>query len=217
MPEESIGVLIVDDHRMFAQSLARLLADDDHLQVLATATTAAEAYAAAIDARPAVALVDYQMPDSDGVEITRRLKAIDPGVSVIMLTGVNDDRLLLEAIEAGCSGFLTKERAASEVAAAIGAVADGEALISPEMLARLLPQLTHGAAPAGTGLTERERQLLTHVAAGLTNRAIGETLHLSVNTVRNYMQSILSKLGAHSKLEAVSLAVKAGIIDYPRP
>lgn len=217
MPEESIGVLIVDDHRMFAQSLARLLADEDDLQVLATATTAAEAYAAATGARPAVALVDYQMPDSDGVEITRRLKAIDPALSVIMLTGVNDDRLLLAAIEVGCSGFLTKERAASEVAAAIRAVADGEALISPAMLARLLPQLTHGTAPPGTGLTERERQLLVHVAEGLTNRAIGETLHLSVNTVRNYMQSILSKLGAHSKLEAVSLAVKAGIIDYPRP
>lgn len=216
MPEQSIGVLIVDDHQMFAQSLARLLADEDHLVVLATATTAAEAYAAAVGTRPAVALVDYQMPDSDGVEITRRLKAIDPHLSVIMLTGVNDDRLLLDAIEAGCSGFMTKERAAGEVAAAIRAVADGEALISPQMLARLLPQLTHSPTPPGAGLTERERELLVHVAQGLSNRAIAEALHLSVNTVRNYMQSILSKLGAHSKLEAVSLAVKARIIDYPR-
>ena len=125
-------------------------------------------------------------------------------------------RLERLGIEAGCSGFLSKERAAGEVATAIRAVAGGEALISPEMLARLLPQLGRGARPPGAGLTERERELLDHVAQGLSNRAIGEALHLSVNTVRNDMQSILSKLGARSKLEAVSMAVKAGIIDYPR-
>ena len=95
-------------------------------------------------------------------------------------------------------------------------LAGGEALISPETLARLLPQLGRGARPPGAGPTERERELLTHVAQGLSNRAIDEALHLSVNTVRNYMQSILSKLGARSKLEAVSMAVKAGIIDDPR-
>ena len=98
----------------------------------------------------------------------------------------------------------------------IRAVVGGEALISPEMLARLLPQLGCRARPPGAGLTERERELLAHVAQGLSSRAIGEALHLSVNTVRNYMQSILSKLDAHSKLEAASMAVKAGIIDYPR-
>ena len=152
----------------------------------------------------------------DGVEITRRPKAFDQVVSVIMLTGVNDDRLLLATIEAGCAGFLTKERAAALVANAVRTGADGEAQISPEMLARLLP--SSGAAPRRRVRVCRsgKRDPLAQVAQGLPDRAIAEVVHLSVNTVRNDMQSILSKLGAHSKLEAVSLAVKTGIIDYLR-
>jgi DNA-binding NarL/FixJ family response regulator len=214
MAERSVDVMIVDDHKMFAESLSRLLADDPEIRVVATCAAADDAFALAGALRPAVAIVDYVLPGEDGVALARRLKEHAPEIQVIMLTGSPDDHILLAAIEAGCSGFLTKERAAAEVAEAVHAVADGEALISPEMLARLLPQLHRATNLPGADLTERERELLACLARGLSNRAIASELFLSVNTVRNYVQSILHKLGAHSKLEAVSLAVRAGIITY---
>lgn len=155
------------------------------------------------------------MPDQDGVELARQIKGRFPAIMVVMLTGSADDRVLLAAIEAGCSGFLTKDRAAAEVADAVRAAAQGEALISPAMLARLLPKLSRSHRSLGTDLTERERGILTLLALGRTNRVIADELRLSVNTIRNYVQSILAKLGAHSKLEAVSTAVREGIIDYP--
>lgn len=215
MAEPALKVLIVDDHRMFAESLARLLADEPGMSVVGSSPTAEDALALADRHRPDVILVDYQLPGMDGTDLARQLKQIDPQVQVVMLTGFSDDRVLLDAIEAGCSGFLTKEQAADEVAEAIRAVASGEALISPELLSRLLPQLHLRNRQPGADLTDRERELLTYLARGLTNRAIASELFLSVNTIRNYVQAILNKLGAHSKLEAVSIAVRAGIIDYP--
>jgi DNA-binding NarL/FixJ family response regulator len=216
MPDDTeVSVLVIDDHMMFAESLGRLLADEDGVTVLGCAATGAEGLEMAGRLRPRVVLVDYQLPDRNGVELAAAMKAADPDVMVLMLTGATDDRVLLAAIEAGCSGFLTKDRAAAEVASAVRAAASGEALISPDQLARLLPQLSRSTQPVGADLTDRERELLLLVARGGTNKAIAAELHLSVNTVRNYVQSVLTKLGAHSKLEAVATAVRAGIIDYP--
>ncbi len=217
-PGPPIGVLIVDDHRMFAESLARLLATDGDLNVLGVATSASAAFALAEQTRPQVALVDYQMPGQDGLEIVAELKRRAPDLLVLMLSGVVDETVLLSAIEAGCIGYLTKDRAAAEVAAAIHSAAAGEALISPVLLARLLAKINHGAdgnGALGSDLTERERQVLHQLADGRTNAMIAADLHLSVNTVRNYVQAILTKLGAHSKLEAVATALREGIIEYP--
>jgi two-component system response regulator DevR len=211
----SVGVLIVDDHRMFAESLARLLSDEADITVLGVAGSGADALDMAAGLRPRVVLIDYQMPERNGVEIAAEIKGHDPGIMVVMLTASTDDRVLLAAIDAGCSGFLTKDRAAAEVADAVRAAALGEALITPAQLARLLPKLSRTQRAVGADLTDRERDLLGHLARGGTNKAIAAELHLSVNTVRNYVQSVLTKLGAHSKLEAVSTAVREGIIDYP--
>jgi DNA-binding NarL/FixJ family response regulator len=208
-------VLIVDDHRMFAESLARLLSDEPEITVLGVAGSGADALEMAAQLRPRVMLVDYQMPDRNGVEIAAAVKAGDPEIMVVMLTASTDDRVLLAAIDAGCSGFLTKDHAAVEVADAVRAAALGEALITPSQLARLLPKLSRTQRAIGADLTDRELDLLAHLARGGTNKAIAAELHLSVNTVRNYVQSVLTKLGAHSKLEAVSTAVREGIIDYP--
>lgn len=216
MTGRDVTVVIVDDHRMFAESLGRLLAHEDGITVLGTCATGAEAVDLVAGQRPDVALVDYQLPGTDGARLARELKQLVPDVQVVMLTGLGDDRVLLDAIDAGCSGFLTKERAAAEVAGAIRAVSEGEALIPPETLSRLLAQLGHRENGPRDTLTARERELLGCLARGLSNRAVADELFLSVNTVRNYVQSILTKLGAHSKLEAVSAAVRAGIIDYPR-
>jgi two-component system response regulator DevR len=210
-----VTVLLIDDHRMFLDSLGRLLSGEEGITVVGTASRGSDGIALADQLRPQVVLVDYQIPDQDGVAIAREIKQIDPEIMVVMLTASTDDRVLVAAIDAGCSGFLTKDRAAAEVADAIRVAAAGEALISPAMLARLLPKLSRTNRELGFDLTDRERQFLTFLARGMSNKAIASELFLSVNTVRNHVQSVLSKLGAHSKLEAVSTAVRAGIIEYP--
>jgi len=209
-----VQVLIIDDHQMFVESLARVLADDDRIEVVGVASTAAEGLKLAEAHQPRVAIVDYMLPDQDGVELTSALKETNPELMTVMLTASTEDRVLLGAIDAGCSGFLTKDRAVKEVVEAVLAAAEGEALVSPAQLARLLPRLSRATQSVGADLTRRELQLLNHLARGQSNKAIAEELHLSVNTIRNYMQSVLFKLGAHSKLEAVSTAVREGLIDY---
>jgi DNA-binding NarL/FixJ family response regulator len=214
MADAAVTVVLVDDHQMFVESLARVLADDDRIHVVGVAPTAGEGFHLVEQLRPRVAIVDFRLPDEDGVELAARIKAAHPEVMVVMLTASTDDRVLLGAIDAGCSGFLTKDRAVADVVEAVLSVADGEALISPAELARLLPRLRRTEEPLGADLTPREVQLLNHLARGQSNKAIAEELHLSVNTIRNYMQSVLAKLGAHSKLEAISTAVREGLIDY---
>lgn len=211
----TVGVLIVDDHRMFSESLARLLGDEDGIDVLGVAATGSDAIDMVSRLHPNVVLMDYQLPDQDGVAVTVEVKRQNPSVMVVMLTGSTEDRVLLGAIDAGCSGFLTKDRAAAEVVHAVRAAAVGEALISPALLARLLPKLSRTQRSLGEDLSDREREVLGFLARGMTNKVIAAELFLSVNTIRNHVQSVLAKLGAHSKLEAVSTAVREGIIDYP--
>jgi DNA-binding NarL/FixJ family response regulator len=213
--DATVGVLIVDDHRMFSESLARLLADEQGIAVLGVAATGADAIDVVSRLHPNVVLMDYQLPDQDGVAVTAAIRRQDPSVMVVMLTGSTEDRVLLAALDAGCSGFLTKDRAAAEVVHAVRAAAVGEALISPALLARLLPKLNRTERTLGEDLSDREREILGFLVRGLTNKAIAAELFLSVNTIRNHVQAVLAKLGAHSKLEAVSTAVREGIIDYP--
>jgi DNA-binding NarL/FixJ family response regulator len=213
-PSEPIGVVIVDDHRMFAESLSRLLSDEPGITVLGVASNVREATEMVAAHSPHVLLLDYQLPDGDGVSLTAEVKRTHPTTMVVMLTGSTEDRVLLGAIDAGCSGFLTKDRAAIEVAEAVRGAAAGEALISPALLGRLLPKLKRTYRSIGSDLTDRERTTLMYLAQGWPNKAIATEMNLSLNTVRNYVQSLLTKLGAHSKLEAVSTAVREGIVDY---
>ena len=210
-----IDVVIVDDHRMFAESLARLLSDEDRIGVVGIAQNGNDAMDLVRRLQPRVVLIDFQMPGQDGVALTEIIKESHPEVTVVMLTASTDDRVLLSAMEAGCSGFLTKHRAAEEVAEAVRVAASGDAVISPALLARLLRRIKPAPPTVGSILTDREREVLDGLAKGWTNKMIAAELFLSVNTIRNYVQSVLSKLEAHSKLQAVSIAVRAGILDYP--
>ena len=150
----------------------------------------------------------------DGVAPAENRRRHHP-VVVVMLAGPTDNRVLLAAIEAGCSDLLTKDQAADKVVDAVLAASAAETLVSPSIVAPALPKRNPAHRAIGSDLTDREREILGFLAHGWTNKVIASELHLSVNTVRNYVHYVLTKLGAHSKLEAVSTAVREGIIDYP--
>ncbi len=211
--DRSLRVIVVDDHRMFADSLVRLLREEADFDVLDACVDTASALESIVEKEPDVALVDYQLPDGNGVDLTRALLARVPHLRVVMLTGQSDDGLLLRAIEAGVSGFLTKDQAASVLTDSLRQVARGESLMAPEELRRVLRRVARSPVPSRELLSERERDVLRLMAAGLTTKMVAERLFLSVNTVRNYSQSVLTKLGAHSKLEAVAIATREGILQ----
>jgi len=209
-----IRVVVIDDHEMFAQGLQAILSADPAIEVVATAGTVEAGCAAVRMHEPDVVLMDYELPDGDGAVATERIKAEVPATQVVMVTSFDDETVLVRAIEAGCSGFITKHKAIQEVSSAVRAAHAGEALISPSMLARLLPRLRQNPRGLGADLTPREVEVLKLLADGVSNQQIAEKLVLSMHTVRNHVQNVITKLGAHSKLEAVATAVREGIIRH---
>ena len=216
MSEGPIKVLVVDDHQMFTEGLVKVLGEAADIAVVATASSVAGAYEAAKLHLPDVVLMDFELSDGDGAKATQLIKEDLPTTKVVMLTSFTDESVLVAAIEAGCSGFVTKHKAVDEVVAAVRAAFEGEALISPSMLARLLPKLRRSSRGLGSDLTPRELEVLKLLAEGMSNSAIAEKLVISLHTVRNHVQSIIMKLQAHSKLEAVTIAVRESIIAYPQ-
>ncbi|NYD43787.1 response regulator [Nocardioides panaciterrulae] len=207
-----IRVLVVDDHDVLASSLAAVLDQEPDLLSVGVAATLERARALIRTAAPDVVLLDHRLPDGDGVAAIGELLALRSGLRVVVLTASSADHVLVAAIEAGAAGFLSKTRSLAEVTAAVRAAASGEAVISPELLARLLPRLQRDGRPPHEALTGREREVLGLVAGGLTNAAIAEQLVVSVHTVRNHVANLSAKLGAHSKLEALSIAVREGLL-----
>ena len=210
MTGSPIRVMIADDHEVLAASLLAVLDAEDDMVGVGVAGTLAQARAMVGSAAPDVLLLDHRMPDGDGVAAIPELLRLRPALRIAVLTASTGDHLLVEAIQAGACGFVSKTRSLAEVAATVRAAASGEAVISPEMLARLLPRLQVGASPKQ--LTEREREVLDLVSEGLSNAAIAERLVVSVHTVRNHIANLSAKLGAHSKLEALAIAVREGLL-----
>lgn len=213
--QRQVGVLVVDDHEMFSDSVRLALSQEQGLQVVGTATSLAAARAAVATLRPDVVLLDHRLPDGKGAEAITELKALHPEAKVVILTAAADDGVLVAATEAGCAGLLLKTSSLDELVSAVRVAAAGEILVSPALLGRLLGRLHRERDTAESTLTAREQEILEYVAQGLTNSAIAERLTISVNTVRNHVQNILAKLGAHSKLEALSIAVREGLVRPP--
>jgi DNA-binding NarL/FixJ family response regulator len=208
-----IRVLVVEDHRMFAEALSAMLATQPGIEVVGSVGTAAGAVAEARRLAPTVVLMDYRLPDGEGTAAARTIRDERPATRVLILTASAEEALLREVIRAGCSGIVTKGRSVHDLVRAVRAAANGETVIAPQLLERVL-----SPAPADppTGLlTEREIEVIRLTAEGLDTRELAQRLDVSVHTVRNHLQSCIRKLGVHSRTQAVSAAIRRGIIPSP--
>jgi DNA-binding NarL/FixJ family response regulator len=214
--EGTIRVLVVDDHQVLADSLVRVLAAEPDIEPVGVAPTLARAMAMVAENHPDIVLLDHSLPDGEGADAVGPLLDAQPGLYVVMLTASTSDRVLGAAMEAGAAGFISKSSGLDELVGAVRSAARGDAVVSPQLLGRLLTRMRRDAQGVGHDLTEREREILSLLAKGLTNVAISEQLFLSVHTVRNHIANLSAKLGAHSKLEALSIAVREGLVEPPR-
>ncbi len=206
-----ITVLIVDHHLMVAESFRRVLTAEGDIDVVAVAGNATEALEATAAHRPDVVVMDYELPDANGAVASTQIRAAFPDTNVVMLTGSDEASILQAALEAGCVGYIEKSSGLHNLAPTVRSAASGESVVSSANLGRLLGGRSSPRGSA-TALTRRELELLQLAAEGHSNQAIAERLRLSVNTVRTHLQRTLNKLGAHSKLEAVAVARKRGLL-----
>lgn len=211
-----VDVLVVDDHREFREGLRALLGTVDHLRVVGEAADGSEAVVAVARLQPDVVLMDLGMPGLDGVEATRRITSTSPHVGVVVLTMTADDDAVVAAIQAGARGYLLKGARKADIVRAVDAVANGEAVLGP-VLAQRLASFLAPAAPAPDPrrlfpqLSARELDVLTLMAAHLTNPEIARRLGLSEKTVRNNVSTVLTKLGVADRAQAVVQARDAGL------
>ncbi|WP_347350254.1 response regulator transcription factor [Intrasporangium sp.] len=220
---ERIRVLIVDDHALYRRGLQTILGTEDGIEVVGEAADGVEAVQIAEQTRPDVVLMDVGMPRRGGIEACRTIRQRVPSARILMLTSSDDEAHLFDAVRAGASGYLLKDVPPEEVADGIRGLHHGQALISPMMAAKLLTEFAslsdHESVPAPTPglevprLTNRELDILGHVARGRLNREIARDLFISENTVRNHIRNILDKLQMHSRMEAAMYAVRQRLID----
>ena len=206
----TVRVFLLDDHEIVRQGLRGLIEAEDDLTVTGEAGTAEEALARIPPTRPDVAVLDVRLPDGDGVEVCREVRSRHPEVQCLMLTSFADDEALFSAIMAGASGYVLKQIRGTDLIDAIRKVAAGESLLDPAVTKRVLERLR--AAPKEdeglAQLSDQERRILDLIAEGYTNRQISESIFLAEKTVKNYVSSLLAKLGMERRTEAAAYAAR---------
>lgn len=210
-------LLLVDDHAVVRSGLRMLLGNEDDVEIIGEAGTAAEALASAANLKPDVILMDIGLPDKSGIEATREIKAQFPNVAIVALTIHEDEEYFFKMLEAGASGYVPKRAAPDELLTAIRAAAHGEVYLYPSMaklLVRdyLVSEPADKERPAGKELTDREQEVLTHLAEGESNEEIAKALVISPKTVARHRENIMHKLNLHSRAELVRYAIRKGII-----
>ena len=215
-----IRVLLVDGHRLVLDALAQVIGLEPDMRIVGTAVSVAEARAVArvpVD----VVLIDYPLQDGTGVEATRVIKARWPSCRILMLAGIDDDETILEAIQAGADGYLTKDQAVAEVVDAVRAAHQGAILLPRSTIVTIARRVAEardrraGQTPVEP-LTPRELEVLRALTEGLSTSEICDRLAIAPNTLRTHVQNIMGKLRVHSKLEAVASALRHGLVEPPR-
>jgi DNA-binding NarL/FixJ family response regulator len=213
----SIRVLVADDQSMVRAGFRMLLAEEADIDVVAEASNGREALDKAARFHPTVVLMDIRMPELDGLEATRRILAADPTARILILTTLDLNEYIYEALRAGASGFVLKDDPPEQLIAAIRTVAAGDALLSPSVTKRVINQFTHIARPTPPPeldeLTGREREILRLIAEGLSNAEIGERLYISETTVKTHVTHVLQKLNLRDRVQAVVLAYQSGLVE----
>lgn len=207
----AIRVFLLDDHEIVRRGLRDLLEAEDDIEVVGEAATAEQALGRIPPTRPDVAVLDVRLPDGDGVEVCREIRSRHPEIQCLMLTSFADDEALFSAIMAGAAGYILKQIRGNDLVEAVRKVASGVSLLDPAVTAKVLERLRAEPKEEDEGLaklTEQERRILELIAEGYTNRQIAEKIYLAEKTVKNYVSSLLAKLGMERRTEAAAYAAR---------
>jgi DNA-binding NarL/FixJ family response regulator len=207
-------VLIIEDHAMIAEGLRVALEREDDMNVVGVAVTLTDGVELAGTTQPDVVVMDFRLPDGEAPGGIPRVQAAYAPAHVLVVSAMSDYRSVVRALEAGAAGYVLKDQPITALVAAIRTVHQGERALAPSLVPKLLARV--GPGRAAERLSRREIEILHLLARGSGTAAMATELHLSVNTIRNHVQSILARLEAHSKLEAVSIAMREGIIAPPQ-
>jgi DNA-binding NarL/FixJ family response regulator len=206
----TIRVFLLDDHEIVRHGLRELLESTGEFEIVGESGSAVRAAARIPALRPDVAILDGRLPDGSGIEVCREIRSVDPGIRALILTSYDDDDALFAAILAGASGYVLKQVPRGDLTDAVRRVAAGQSLIDPALTGLVLDRIRRPAPEVDefAGVTDREKEILELIAEGLTNRQIGEALCLSEKTVKNYVSTLLHKLGLERRTQAAVLAAR---------
>lgn len=205
-----IRVFLLDDHEVVRRGIRDLLEQEPDLEVVGEADTAQDATARIPALRPQVAILDARLPDGSGIDVCRDVRSVDPSIRALILTSYDDDEALFAAIMSGAAGYLLKQVHGSDLVSAVRRVAAGQSLLDPAVTQRVIERIRSGPPEPDElkSLTDQERRILELVAEGLTNRQIADRMYLAEKTVKNYVSSILAKLGLERRTQAAVFASK---------
>ncbi|MEM7802802.1 MAG: response regulator transcription factor [Chloroflexota bacterium] len=208
---DSIKVLLADDHPIVRQGMEMLLETIDDIEIVGVAEDGAQAVEMALDQQPQVILMDLNMPEIDGIEATRRIKAASDAIQIVILTSHHEDALVFPAIKAGALSYLLKSASPDEVVSSIRAAAKGEARLHPRIAKRLMDEVS-GSRVSVDALTSRELEVLKEIALGKDNKGIAAALSLSEKTVKTHVSNILGKLNLTDRTQAAIYALKSRLV-----
>lgn len=211
-----IRIVIADDHPVVREGLQAILEVASDMEAVGEASDGAEAVRLAGELRPDVVLMDLRMPNMDGIEAIRKIKADHPGVEIVILTTYDDDADIVRGLRAGARGYLLKDSGREALFGAIRAAARGESLLTSAVVDKVVAHLSDPEPARTETLSEREHQVLALLAQGAPNKQIGHRLHIAERTVKAHVTSIFNKLGVNSRAEAVAVAMRSGLLSVER-
>jgi two-component system, NarL family, response regulator DevR len=205
-----IRVFLLDDHEVVRRGIADLLTQDGDIEIVGESGSAVEAVHRIPALHPDVAVLDARLPDGNGIDVCRDVRAVDPTIQGLILTSYEDDEALFSAIMAGAAGYVLKQIRGTDLVDAVRRVSAGQSLLDPAVTARVLDRIRSGVEQPDElkSLTDQERRILDYIAQGMTNHEIAQKMFLADKTVKNYVSSVLAKLGLERRTQAAVLATR---------